>query len=126
MGEPETGLAHPLATIAALRRDERFKAIGNLIEEWRPTLVLIGLPIHADGAEHELTASARRFARQLEGRFGVTVALADERFTTLAAGEALATAGVKARNQRGVRDQVAAQLILQAYLDERSAKERSA
>ena len=126
VGELETGLAHPLATIAALRRDERFKAIGNLIEEWRPTLVLIGLPFHADGAEHELTASARRFARQLEGRFGVTVALADERFTTLAAGEALATAGVKARNQRGVRDQVAAQLILQAYLDERSAKERSA
>ena len=126
VGEPETGLAHPLATIAALRRDERFKAIGNLIEEWRPALVLIGLPTHADGAEHELTASARRFARQLEGRFGVTVALADERFTSLAAAEALATAGVKARNQRGVRDQVAAQLILQAYLDERRAKERTA
>ena len=85
VGEPGTGLAHPLTTIAAVRRDERFKAIGNLIEEWRPTLVLIGLPTHADGAEHELTASARRFARQLEGRFGVTVALADERFTTLAA-----------------------------------------
>jgi putative holliday junction resolvase len=126
VGEPGTGLAHPLATIAALRRDERFKAIGNLIDEWRPTLVLIGLPTHADGTEHELTASARRFARQLEGRFGVMVALADERFTTLAAGEALATAGVKARSQRGVRDQVAAQLILQAYLDERSAKERTA
>lgn len=126
VGESGTGLAHPLATIAALRRDERFKAIGNLIDEWRPTLVLIGLPTHADGTEHELTASARRFARQLEGRFGVMVALADERFTTLAAGEALAAAGVKARNQRGVRDQVAAQLILQAYLDERSAKERTA
>jgi putative Holliday junction resolvase len=126
VGEAVTGLAHPLTTIAALRKDDRFAAIGRLIEEWRPALVLIGLPTHADGTEHELTASARRFARQLEGRFGVAVAMADERFTTHAATEALATAGVKARKHRGVRDQVAAQLILQAYLDERGASERIA
>jgi putative holliday junction resolvase len=126
VGESVTGLAHPLATIAAERKDDRFAAIGKLIGEWRPTLVLIGLPTHADGKEHELTVSARRFARQLEGRFGVAVALADERFTTHAATGALAAAGVKARKQRGVRDQVAAQLILQAYLDERGANERTA
>ena len=126
IGETVTGLAHPLATIAAQRKDDRFAAIGKLIDEWRPALVLIGLPTHADGAEHELTASARRFARQLEGRFRVSVALADERFTTRAAGEALAAAGVNARKQRGVRDQVAAQQILQAYLDERGASERTA
>ena len=126
VGESATGLAHPLATIAAERKDDRFAAIAKLIDEWRPALVLIGLPTHADGKAHELTASARRFARQLEGRFGVTVALADERFTTHAATEALADAGVTARHQRGVRDQVAAQLILQAYLDECGDNERTA
>jgi putative Holliday junction resolvase len=126
VGESVTRLAHPLATIAAERKDDRFAAIAKLIDEWRPALVLIGLPTHADGKEHELTASARRFARQLEGRFGVAVALADERFTTHAAAEALADAGVKARHQRGVRDQVAAQLILQAYLDERGDNDRIA
>lgn len=126
VGESATGIAHPLATIAAERKNDRFAAIAKLIDEWRPALVLIGLPTHVDGQEHELTASARRFARQLEGRFGVPVALADERFTTHAAAEALATAGVTTRKQRGIRDQVAAQLILQAYLDERGANERTA
>jgi len=119
VGEATTGLAHPLATIEAERSDQRFAAIAALIDEWRPKLMLVGLPTHADSTEHELTARARRFARQLEGRFGVAVELADERFTTLAATEALSAAGVTAREQRSVRDRVAAQLILQAYLDQR-------
>ncbi len=126
VGEAATGLAHPLATIAVERKDDRFAEIGKLIEEWRPTLVLIGLPTHADGTAHEMTASASRFARQLEGRFGVVVALADERFTTQAAREALAGGGVSSRKARDVRDRVAAQLILQAYLDERAAHDRPA
>jgi len=126
VGESLTRLAHPLTTIAAERRDDRFAAIAKLVDEWRPALLLVGLPTHADGEEHELTASARRFARQLEGRFGVTVVLADERFTTRAATESLAATGVKARSQRGMRDQVAAQLILQAYLDDRGANDRTA
>lgn len=126
VGEMATGLAHPLATIAVERKDDRFAAIGKLIDEWRPTLVLIGLPTHADGTTHEMTAGASRFARQLEGRFGVVVALADERYTTQAASEALASGGVNSRKARGVRDRVAAQLILQAYLDQRAAHDRPA
>jgi putative holliday junction resolvase len=121
VGEPLTSLAHPLATIEAESNDDRFAAIAALVDEWRPTLMLVGLPTHADSSEHELTARARRFARQLEGRFGVAVELVDERFTTLAAAEALSAAGVAVREQRRVRDRVAAQLILQAYLDERGA-----
>jgi putative holliday junction resolvase len=126
VGESSTGLAHPLATIAEQRRDARFAAIGKLVDEWRPALLVIGVPTHADGREHALTASARRFARQLEGRYGVAVALADERYTTRSAGEALAAAGVRAHNQRGVRDQVAAQLILQDYLDQQRSRPRTA
>jgi putative holliday junction resolvase len=126
VGESSTGLAHPLATIAEERRDARFAAIGKLVDEWRPALLVIGVPTHADGSEHALTASARRFARQLEGRYGVAVALADERYTTRSAGEALTTAGVRARDQRSVRDQVAAQLILQNYLDQHRSGPRPA
>lgn len=126
VGEPATGLAHPLQTIDTERRDERFAAIAKLIDEWHPTLLVVGVPIHADGAEHALTESARRFARQLEGRFGVAVALADERFTTQAASVALDEAGVRARAQRGPRDQVAAQIILQAFLDDQREREMSA
>lgn len=126
VGEAATGMAHPLTTIAAERKDERFGAIGKLIAQWQPTLLLIGLPTHADGSEHAMTASARRFARSLEGRFGIAVAFADERYTTHAAGEALHEAGVSAREQRGVRDSVAAQLILQDWLDQRDASARTA
>ena len=101
--------------------EPRFAAIESLIDEWHPALLIVGLPLHADGTAHALTARARRFAKQLEGRFGLTAELVDERFTTHAATAALSDAGVKARSHKGVRDQVAAQLILQTYFDQREA-----
>jgi putative Holliday junction resolvase len=121
VGERAIGLAHPLATIATEQNEQRFAAIEALIAEWHPTLLVVGLPLHADGTAHALTARARRFAKQLEGRFGLTAELVDERFTTHAAAWALLDAGVKASSHKGVRDQVAAQLILQTYLDHRDA-----
>jgi putative Holliday junction resolvase len=119
VGESAIGLAHPLTTIASEQNDHRFAAIGSLIDEWHPALLVVGLPLHADGAAHALTARARRFAKQLEGRFGLATELVDERFTTHAAAEALSDAGVKTRAHKDVRDQVAAQLILQTYFDQR-------
>ena len=121
VGETGIGVAHPLATIAAMAGRERFEAIGALIEEWRPVLLVVGLPTHADGTAHAMTGRALRFARQLEGRFGLPVACCDERHTTQDAELALRDAGVRGRAGRTVRDQVAAQLILQAYLDQRLA-----
>jgi putative holliday junction resolvase len=119
VGESAIGLAHPLTTIASEKNEQRFAAIGALIEEWHPALLVVGLPLHADGTAHGLTSSARRFAKQLEGRFGVAAEVIDERFTTHAATEALSQAGVKARGHKEVRDQVAALLILQTYFDQR-------
>jgi putative holliday junction resolvase len=119
VGESAIGLAHPLTTIASEQNEHRFAAIGSLIDEWHPALLVVGLPLHADGSAHALTARARRFAQQLEGRFGVTAELVDERFTTHAAAEALSDAGVNTRAHKSVRDQVAAQLILQTYFDQR-------
>lgn len=121
IGETAIGVAHPLATIAAKSGRERFEAIGALIEEWRPVLLVVGLPTHADGTAHVMTARALRFARRLEGRFGLPVTCCDERFTTYDAELALRGAGVRGRAAKTVRDQVAAQLILQSYLDQRLA-----
>jgi putative holliday junction resolvase len=121
VGESAIALAHPLATIAGEQNERRFSAIASLIDEWHPALLIVGLPLHADGTEHSLTARARRFAKQLEGRFGLATALVDERYTTHAATEALSDAGVKTRAHKDVRDQVAAQLILQAYFDQHAA-----
>ncbi len=121
VGETELGVAHPLAIVSNRAGAERFRAIDALIAEWRPALLLVGLPVRADGTPHEMTARARRFARQLEGRFALPVAFCDERFTTRAASSALREAATRARDRKAVRDSVAAQLILQDYLDERRA-----
>lgn len=73
--------AQPLRTIAA-DGDARFAQIGSLIDEWRPNALVVGVPFHPDGAEHENTLRARRFARQLQGRFKLPVHEVDERYST--------------------------------------------
>ena len=82
--------ASPLRTVAA-EGDARFAAIGKLIAEWRPDALVVGVPFHPDGAEHDNTRRARRFARQLHGRFGLPVHEVDERYTTVEALAAGAT-----------------------------------
>ena len=119
VGDLATRLAHPLATIARERERDRFDAIAALVAEWKPARLVVGLPVHADGAPHAMTARAQRFGRQLAGRTGLPVEFADERHTTVAAGATLADAGRTGREARDVRDQVAAQLILQGWLDDR-------
>ena len=114
-------VARPLTVIAAEANAPRFAAIAALIETWHPDVLVVGRPVHADGTPHEMTSRADRFARQLEGRFGVEVARVDERYTTEEAETALAEAGVRAHERKTVRDQVAAQLILQAWFDDTKA-----
>jgi putative Holliday junction resolvase len=60
----------------------RFEAIARLIREWQPNALVVGVPFHPDGAEHENTLRARRFARQLHGRFRLPVHEVDERYST--------------------------------------------
>ena len=118
MGNTLTRMAHPLVTIDDERNDERFAAIAALVAEWQPGTLVVGLPTHADGTEHDMTQRAQRFARQLEGRFRLPVALVDERWTTEAAQSMPDDAGTTGRKGRAARDSVAAQLILQSWFDE--------
>jgi putative holliday junction resolvase len=80
-GNSLTRSATPLTTVAALG-DERFAAIGRLIDEWQPSALVVGVPFHPDGAEHDNTRRARRFANQLHGRFRLPVHQVDERYST--------------------------------------------
>ncbi len=80
-GNSLTRSAQPLRTIAATG-DARFDAIAELIAEWRPDALVVGVPFHPDGAAHENTGRARRFARQLAGRFALPVTEVDERYST--------------------------------------------
>ena len=73
--------ATPQGTIAA-EGDARFVRIAERLKEWQPDALVIGVPTHPDGAEHENTLRARKFARQLRGRFGLPVYEVDERYST--------------------------------------------
>ena len=117
IGTTRLRTARPLTTIDAEGNTERFAAIGALIDEWQPEALVVGLPLHADGTPHDMTARARRFARQLAGRYGLPVAEVDERFTSELARSALREAGRGGREDRALRDAMAAQIILQAWLD---------
>jgi len=123
VGNTVLRVARRLTTIAAEANAARFQALAALIDEWQPELLVVGRPVHADGAPHEMTARAERFARQLEGRFGIEVARVDERYTTEEAESTLAAAGVRAGDRKAVRDEVAAQLILQAWFDDPAQRE---
>jgi len=98
--------ASPLKTIAA-DGDARFAQIKKLVDEWAPDALVVGVPFHPDGAEHEITQRARRFGRQLHGRFGLPVHEVDERYSSVEA-EALGARDVDAE---------AAAVILQQFLD---------
>jgi putative Holliday junction resolvase len=121
IGEIETGLASPLATIALASSAARFDAIARLIEEWQPVALVVGLPRPLDGegeGEHMLEPRCRRFANQLHGRFRLPVHLADERFSSIEADYSLRDAGMRDwRARKEKRDAVAAQIILQHFLD---------
>jgi putative Holliday junction resolvase len=117
VGDRETRLAHPLETIAEEANAPRFDRIQTLLEEWRPVALVVGLPLSLDGDEHDLSKRCRRFAHQLHGRFGLPVSLVDERLTSVSAEARLREAGMGARARKAVLDSVAAQEILQSYLD---------
>jgi len=118
VGEMETGHAHPLAVIAEEANAARFAAIEALLAEWKPTALVVGLPTHMDGSEHAMTVRCRRFANQLQGRYGLPVTLVDERLTSAEAEERLSEAGHQGwRKQKPRLDSTAAQIILLQYLE---------
>lgn len=107
MGNTLIRQAQPVKVISAVDNATRFSAIAALLEEWQPGLLVVGLPLHPDGAEHEMTARCRKFANQLHGRFNLPVELVDERYSSAVIG-----------GQRGeVIDDRAAAIILQQYFD---------
>jgi putative holliday junction resolvase len=109
-GNSLTRTATVLTTLAQVGDDARFAAIGKLIAEWQPGALVVGVPRHPDGAPHDNTRRAERFARQLRGRFGLPVHEVDERYTTT---EALAAGATDV-------DAASAALILEQYFNQSS------
>ena len=82
VGNTETKVSQALKTIAAPNTDVLFQELESLVKEWQPDQIVVGLPTHPDGSEHEMTAKAKRFGNQLYGRFNLPISWVDERYTS--------------------------------------------
>jgi putative Holliday junction resolvase len=101
VGNTFTKMAQPLTIIVGKNQSERLNAVGQLVKEWQPDLLVVGLPKYPDGKEHEMTRKAQRFGQQLQGRFLKDVVWVDERYTSVCVDSG--------------DDALAAQLILEQY-----------
>ena len=111
VGNSITQVGQALKTIAALNTDVLFQNIELLVKEWQPDQLVVGRPVHPDGAEHEMTAKASRFGNQLHGRLKLPVNWVDERYTS-----AILENDPKMRDNLDAHSAV---LILEQYFAER-------
>jgi putative pre-16S rRNA nuclease len=118
VGDTETRLANPLGMFEAASGARCMAEVETLVGEWRPERLVVGLPLAMDGSEHDMTRRARRFARQLQARFHLPVDLADERLSSVTAEAQLRETGRGGREHKNAAHALAAQIILQSYLDE--------
>jgi putative Holliday junction resolvase len=115
VGQDITGTATALCTLNCRDGRPDWNKISDLITEWSPGSLIVGLPLHADGSESATTRAARRFARELEVRYRLPVYGMDERLSSHAAKEVQREEPGK--GSRGGIDAIAARIILQNWLD---------
>jgi len=123
VGQELTASSSPLATVYVKDSTPDWTAITKHIDEWRADALVVGIPFNMDGSKHEMTQSARRFARQLEERYHLPVCTVDERLSSVEAEHILNESEKKPRGfkqKKEMIDQVAAQLILNTYFNEHS------
>ena len=117
VSDPDRKIAFPLATYARRGRDQDAAYFRGLVGEEQAGGLVVGLPVHSSGREGQKAAEARAYASWLAEVTGLPAVLYDERFTTVLAESALWEAGLTHKQRKARRDRVAAQMLLQAYLD---------
>jgi putative Holliday junction resolvase len=117
ISDPDRRIASPLATYARRGREQDADYLRRLVAEHDVHGLVVGLPVHLDGREGQKAAEARAFGRWLMEATGLGVVFWDERFTTVEAEGHLVDAGLTRKRRKDRRDRVAAQILLQSYLD---------
>ncbi|MFN2360896.1 MAG: Holliday junction resolvase RuvX [Marinobacter sp.] len=121
-GQEMLGTGKPLTMLPARDGVPDWDRIGSLLAEWRPDLVLVGLPLNMDDTENDMCARARKFGKRLHGRFHVAVEMVDERLTSFEAkGDVMAAGGSRDFGRDGVDDR-AAVLILETWFNEQQTR----
>ncbi|MEM8766418.1 MAG: Holliday junction resolvase RuvX [Pseudomonadota bacterium] len=114
VGQTLTRTATPLTTLTARDGKPNWPDVRELVNEWRPERLVVGLPLNMDDTESEMAERARRFAQQLEKQTGLAVTLADERLTTYASRAERRNAGMKSSSGEHA---AAAALIAETWLN---------
>lgn len=110
-------LASPLATIKSLSMKKNIDSVCEIAKRENVSLIVVGLPLNMDGNEGERAGKSRAFGRVLERVSGIKVEYFDERLTSVEAEEIMQSVGVKKDKRKNIVDRIAAQLILQSYID---------
>ena len=122
-GDTITRTAAPLDVVERTRADA-WERLSKLLREWQPSLAVVGLPYNADGSDSTTTRAARAFAAELSQRFGVSIELVDERYSSLEAESRLQAAralGVRRRRvAKGDVDAAAAGIILERWFSDKT------
>ena len=120
VGQTTTGIASPLQTIRSINQQPNWDLISQLIKQWKPAGLVVGISKQADGSDNIITPRMLKFCRQLEGRYNLPVYQQDEAFSTFEAKQMLFDdLQVSAGKLWDVQDQLAAQLILQSWLNQK-------
>jgi len=114
VGQELTRSARALETLKSRDGGPDWAGISRLIEQWQPAALVLGLPLNLDGSDHEITRLARRFGNRLRGRYNLPVYTIDERLSSAEAEALLAQQGCF---DKEAVDKVAAQVILQSWLE---------
>ncbi len=123
VGDLTIGIAHPVTTLNVSTNVARLAEVAKLVQEWRPESFVIGEPHHADDSEHEIAHLAKKFGNRLRENFKLPVAYVNETLSSTEASAQLAERGIHGRAQKSQLDAVAAQIILQSYLDAKHAEQ---
>ena len=119
VGSTASGLAEPLTTTTVRHGAPDWAVVDRLIREWQPDALVVGLPLNMDDSENAMTRAARKFGQRLAARYNLPVHWVDERLTSVDAKNAMVEARVPWKQRKARVDRLAAQTILQSYLDER-------
>ncbi|MDP3010091.1 MAG: Holliday junction resolvase RuvX [Methylococcales bacterium] len=124
VGQTSTASASPLQTIRSINQTPNWEIIRQLIAEWQPVGLVVGISRQQDGSDNPVTPRMLKFCRQLEGRYALPVYQQDETLSTFEAKQMLFDeVNLGAAKMWDVQDQLAAQLILQTWLNQHTAKE---
>jgi len=117
ISDADRRIASPLTTYERRGRKQDKRYFQELVEKEDVGKLLVGLPVHLDGREGEKAIESRAFGQWLTEATGLPIVFWDERFSTVQAESALWNAGLTHKRRKARRDRVAAQMVLQAYLD---------